>query len=130
MAGGKTPVFLNKIAGQLREQNWFALAAELVIVVVGVFLGLQAANWNEERLDRKDEQAQYTTALHQEQNQYATLQGEHEHLKEVAQSLRKDLKELQEKAADRRDIKKRGMMGEEELHKTLIELILHSMHSV
>ena len=56
MAGGKTPVFLNKIAVQLREQNWFALAAELVIVVVGVFLGLQAANWNEERQERKDEE--------------------------------------------------------------------------
>ena len=56
MAGAKTPVFLNKIAVQLREQNWFALAAELVIVVVGVFLGLQAANWNEERQERKDEE--------------------------------------------------------------------------
>ncbi|MBX7526065.1 hypothetical protein [Qipengyuania vesicularis] len=56
MAGGKTPVFLNKIAVQLREQNWFALAAELVIVVVGVFLGLQAANWNEERQEREDEE--------------------------------------------------------------------------
>ena len=41
----------------LREQNWFALAAEFVIVVLGVFLGLQAANWNEERQEREDEEA-------------------------------------------------------------------------
>ncbi|QYJ06821.1 hypothetical protein [Qipengyuania flava] len=48
-------MFLGRIARHLREQNWFALAAEFVIVVVGVFLGLQAANWNEERQERKDE---------------------------------------------------------------------------
>ena len=57
MAEGKAPLFLQRIGQHLREQNWFALAAEFIIVVVGVFLGLQAANWNEERLDRKDEQA-------------------------------------------------------------------------
>lgn len=56
MAEGKTPLFLRRIAVHLREQNWFALAAEFVIVVVGVFLGLQAANWNEERQERKDEE--------------------------------------------------------------------------
>ncbi|MXO96398.1 hypothetical protein GRI34_08215 [Erythrobacter aquimaris] len=55
MAEGKTPVFLNRIAAHLREQNWFALAAEFLIVVSGVFLGLQAANWKEERQEREDE---------------------------------------------------------------------------
>ena len=55
MAEGKTPVFLNRIAAHLRQQNWFALAAEFLIVVSGVFLGLQAANWKEERQEREDE---------------------------------------------------------------------------
>ena len=57
MTEGKAPLILRRIAVQLREQNWFALAAEFFIVVVGVFLGLQAANWNEERQERKDEEA-------------------------------------------------------------------------
>ena len=56
MAEGKTPVLLNRIAAHLREQNWFALVAELLIVVSGVFLGLQAANWKEERQEREDEE--------------------------------------------------------------------------
>ena len=55
MAEGKAPVFLSRIAAHLREQNWFALAAEFLIVVSGVFLGLQAANWKEERQEREDE---------------------------------------------------------------------------
>lgn len=80
MAGGKTPVFLNKIAVQLREQNWFALAAELVIVVVGVFLGLQAANWNEERQERKDEEVILTR-----------LQAETATLLELVRNEREDL---------------------------------------
>jgi len=44
------------IAGRLRkrfaEQDWFAVAVEVAIVLVGVFLGIQANNWNEARLDR------------------------------------------------------------------------------
>lgn len=33
----------------LRRQDWTAVAIELVVVVVGVFIGVQASNWNEER---------------------------------------------------------------------------------
>jgi hypothetical protein len=34
------------------EHNWFAVAIDLAIVVLGVFLGFQANNWNQERLKR------------------------------------------------------------------------------
>lgn len=90
MAEGKTPVFLDKIAVQLREQNWFALAAELVIVVVGVFLGLQAANWNEERQERKDEEVILTrlqdetaTLLEAVRNEREALQAKVGHLSQA-----------------------------------------------
>jgi hypothetical protein len=32
----------------LRRQDWTAVAVELVVVVVGVFIGVQASNWNAE----------------------------------------------------------------------------------
>ena len=32
----------------LRRQDWMAVAVELVVVVVGVFVGVQASNWNAE----------------------------------------------------------------------------------
>lgn len=40
---------IRRIIGQLRKQDWGAAFVELLVVVVGIFLGLQANNWNEER---------------------------------------------------------------------------------
>lgn len=37
---------------RLRAQDWTAIAIELLIVVVGVFIGVQASNWNAAREDR------------------------------------------------------------------------------
>jgi hypothetical protein len=34
---------------RIPEQNWFAVGLDLGIVVVGVFIGIQVANWNEAR---------------------------------------------------------------------------------
>lgn len=38
-----------RVVEQLRQQQWVAIGIELVIVMVGVFIGLQASNWNQER---------------------------------------------------------------------------------
>lgn len=38
-----------RFAASLRRQDWVAIVIELVVVVVGVFIGLQASNWNEDR---------------------------------------------------------------------------------
>ena len=40
---------VGRLAQALREQNWFAFALEVAIVVTGVFLGMQANIWNEQR---------------------------------------------------------------------------------
>ena len=49
-------MILSRITQALRQQNWIAVALELVIVVVGVFIGMQVSNWNamqaEKRLGR------------------------------------------------------------------------------
>lgn len=34
------------------QQNWFAVAIDIGIVVLGVFLGIQASNWNSARIER------------------------------------------------------------------------------
>lgn len=47
-------MIVQRITGHLRAQNWTAIAIEFVLLVVGVFLGIQVANWNEERLDRME----------------------------------------------------------------------------
>ena len=44
-------MILRHFAHNLREQNWTAISIEFVLLVVGVFLGIQVANWNESRND-------------------------------------------------------------------------------
>ena len=44
-------MILRRIAQHVREQNWTAVAIDFVIVVVGVFLGLQLGNWNTARAE-------------------------------------------------------------------------------
>ena len=36
------------------RQDWFAVGVDVAIVVVGVFLGTQANNWNQDRIDRSE----------------------------------------------------------------------------
>ena len=43
---------IRRIREHVAAQNWFAVAIDLAIVVVGVFLGLQANNWNAVRIER------------------------------------------------------------------------------
>jgi hypothetical protein len=45
-------MILRSITKHVREQNWFAVGLDFLIVVVGVFIGIQVANWNAERADR------------------------------------------------------------------------------
>ena len=40
-------MLLRRVMSHIREQNWFAVGIDLVIVVVGVFIGIQVANWND-----------------------------------------------------------------------------------
>jgi len=47
-----THTFLGRLAQAVRGQNWFAVALEVCIVVLGVFLGIQLGNWNSERQQR------------------------------------------------------------------------------
>ncbi len=42
-------MILRRIAAALRKQDWFTVLIETLIVVLGVFLGLQVNNWNEAR---------------------------------------------------------------------------------
>lgn len=39
-------MILQSIAKNIRDQNWFSVAIEIAIVVLGVFLGLQVNAWN------------------------------------------------------------------------------------
>ena len=48
-------MILRKLTRAIAEQNWFTVALEVLIVVVGIFAGLQVDDWNEARKDRARE---------------------------------------------------------------------------
>ena len=44
---------VRRFRSHIAEHNWFAVGIDVLVVLLGVFLGLQANNWNESRLDRQ-----------------------------------------------------------------------------
>jgi len=48
-------VILRRIIAHWRKQEWTAIGIDFLIVVLGVFVGLQAQAWNESRQDRVHE---------------------------------------------------------------------------
>jgi hypothetical protein len=52
-----------RVAEHAKAQNWVAVALDLLIVVVGVFIGIEVANWNQARQDRQEERRYYGQLL-------------------------------------------------------------------
>jgi hypothetical protein len=50
-------MILRRVIAHVRKQEWTAIAIDFVIVVIGVFVGIQVANWNEARADDARAQA-------------------------------------------------------------------------
>jgi len=50
-------MILRRVIEHFRKQEWTAIFLDFIIVVVGVFVGLQVNNWNEARKDRALESA-------------------------------------------------------------------------
>ena len=46
-------MILRRITSSLKGQHWMTIVIELMIVIIGVFIGTQVSNWNEGRLEKK-----------------------------------------------------------------------------
>jgi hypothetical protein len=46
-------MLLHRFARSLTDQNWMAIAIEFVLLVLGVFLGIQVSNWNQGLADQR-----------------------------------------------------------------------------
>ena len=42
-------MILKRLVDSIKNQDWFVVCIEIMIVVVGIFIGLQVDDWNEER---------------------------------------------------------------------------------
>jgi len=46
-------MMLRRAVEHLKHQHWTAFAIELVIVILGVFIGMQVSNWNQARVEHE-----------------------------------------------------------------------------
>jgi hypothetical protein len=56
-------MIIKRLVELIRQQHWTAVAIELMVVVVGVFIGLQVDNWNQSRHERVLEREYQTRML-------------------------------------------------------------------
>ena len=56
-------MILRRVVEHVRTQSWFAVALDFFIVVMGVFVGIEVANWNQARQDRQEERRYYGQLL-------------------------------------------------------------------
>ena len=65
-------MLLRRYIEHVREQNWFAVAIDFLIVVFGVYIGLQTQEWSAQR-DLDALEVQYMTELKEEMSRNTTL---------------------------------------------------------
>jgi hypothetical protein len=58
-------MIIRRMGKTIAHQDWFVVVIELMVLVVGVFIGLQADGWNQARKDSNDEQ-RFLVALHED----------------------------------------------------------------
>ncbi len=91
-------MILRRLVANLREQHWTGVFIELVIVVLGVFIGMQVTNWNQQRLSDQ-QSAIYTQHLRDDLRQEAVqLDGLKFYYDEVLANARRALDDLEGRA--------------------------------
>jgi len=58
-------MLLRRVSHHVKTQNWFAVFLDLLIVVLGVYIGLQVQQWALEK-ERQHSEGQYLLRLHEE----------------------------------------------------------------
>lgn len=58
-------MILRRFMKHVTDQNWFAVGLDVIVVIVGIFLGLQVQEWNEQRGERLKEKV-FIDRLHLE----------------------------------------------------------------
>src|SRR5580765_3589298 len=52
LPGDQASMILRRLIENIKRQAWTAIVIEFVIVVIGIFVGMQVNNWNAERANR------------------------------------------------------------------------------
>lgn len=89
-------MLLRRITKHVKEQNWFAVGIDFAIVVIGVFIGLQVANWNDARSENErlvSQLSSFQAELILARDVLASRQSYYEDRVEAVSSLRRRLEQ-------------------------------------
>ena len=77
-------MLLRRIAGHLKSQNWFAVLLDLVVVIVGIYIGLQADAWMTSRQEHALER-EYIERLLSDMEE--SIEAQRDNMEEYRQGL-------------------------------------------
>jgi hypothetical protein len=80
-------MIIRKLADAIRQQNWFTVILEILIVVIGLFIGLQLDDWNQRRIDRATEAAYLQELLEDFEANRASLENTSERLETILRNM-------------------------------------------
>jgi len=97
-------MILRRIIAHFRKQEWTAIGIDFLIVVVGVFAGMQVSNWNSDAADRR-RGAEYVERLSQDlESDLATRRADVAYYAAVLDSLVRTNELLNDPAPDAEDL--------------------------
>ena len=80
-------MILRRLAQNLRQQNWTAIWIEFVLLVAGVFLGIQVSNWNQAQADARLGRDYVQRLIRDLEQDQAAIRAQREYYAAVLQSL-------------------------------------------
>ena len=76
-------MFTRRIADNIKDQNWTSVGIEILVVLIGVFLGLQVDNWNESRIERNAVKTYYDRIIQDLRTNEHSLQAHQDYYQNV-----------------------------------------------
>lgn len=67
----------------VNNQNWTAIATELLVVILGVFIGLQVDNWNQSRIEQNAANSYYDRLIEDLRTNADTFQARQDYYRDV-----------------------------------------------
>lgn len=87
-------MILRRIKFHVENENWFAVALDFFIVVVGVYIGVLLGNWNETRQERALYQQSYDRMIVEQQSNLTWTVWLRDHLREPIKTVQLALEDL------------------------------------
>ena len=97
-------MILRRLTDAFRKQDWFTVAVETLIVVLGVFLGIQLGNWNEARVEKHLSRTYVDRLINELQLEQQTIEIQIDYYTEVLAAVRRAAALLEDEEADPKEL--------------------------